>query len=296
MDPPGPSQSTNTCPDCGHSFTLAKDLLRHKRNKRPCVIREISEDDRKNPLVCKFCWRKFAKKQNLNDHLDICREKGLGTREEREAAAAPSPVLSAEDIKNAEIEKAKKFIDELAIRLNMRLTLSGTDLSYTSTPILCIKINPVTKPSLDNIICTPELIETHKSSLHSFFIDLIYFNPSARENYSIVSLSKKDDVLAFYEDEKWITDADLRNYDVLSDLLKKSIMCNGATLIKRTFPSLEIIRPDLRKHLEDFHKEPRRLLWNRCVGNIFADDRSDVTETHKILNTIMPQYTLPAQK
>ena len=63
------------CDNCGKAFRTPADLLRHKNRKIPCIIREISEDDKDNPLRCGYCNKIFSKVNNLNQHFGRCKIK-----------------------------------------------------------------------------------------------------------------------------------------------------------------------------------------------------------------------------
>lgn len=66
------------CYNCGKLFRTPAELERHKKRKTPCLIRDISEDERKNPNRCIYCNKILSKKEHLTRHLTKCKVKNGG--------------------------------------------------------------------------------------------------------------------------------------------------------------------------------------------------------------------------
>jgi hypothetical protein len=67
-----------SCNSCGKCFVSEAHLKRHINRTTPCVIREVSEEDRKNPNRCIHCNKIFSKKENLTKHGKTCKVKNRG--------------------------------------------------------------------------------------------------------------------------------------------------------------------------------------------------------------------------
>jgi hypothetical protein len=66
------------CDKCNKVFKHISNLKRHQNRKNPCD--PILGDPTKNtpPNTCHFCYRKFAHKQSLTNHFNICKIKNGG--------------------------------------------------------------------------------------------------------------------------------------------------------------------------------------------------------------------------
>lgn len=57
----------STCEKCCKYFELNSNYKRHLKRKKSCI---------KEPIKCKYCKKTFAKKQNLNKHIQqSCKKK-----------------------------------------------------------------------------------------------------------------------------------------------------------------------------------------------------------------------------
>lgn len=72
------TESNSMCFNCGKEFKDSAHLERHKKRKTPCLIRDVSEVNKKNPLRCIYCNSIFSRISNLNKHYKICKIKNGG--------------------------------------------------------------------------------------------------------------------------------------------------------------------------------------------------------------------------
>ncbi len=68
------------CDSCEKVFRTPIELQRHKNRKTPCLIKEISEDQKLNPNRCIFCNKIFSKKSNLIKHHKGCKIKNIDVK------------------------------------------------------------------------------------------------------------------------------------------------------------------------------------------------------------------------
>lgn len=68
----------NHCYDCGKQFETVQHYTRHRNRKTPCMIENISEDQKLNPDRCIYCNKIFSKNSNLVRHLNTCKIKNGG--------------------------------------------------------------------------------------------------------------------------------------------------------------------------------------------------------------------------
>lgn len=61
------------CDLCGRLFKKPIDLHRHKNRKKPCLIKEVSQENINNPNRCVHCGSIFVQHQSLTRHLLNCR-------------------------------------------------------------------------------------------------------------------------------------------------------------------------------------------------------------------------------
>jgi Zinc finger, C2H2 type len=111
------------CYNCGKLFRTPAELVRHKNRKTPCLIRDVSEIDKKNPNRCIYCNKILSKKENLTRHLTKCKIKngGLQTLHDKVKHEEQLRILQEEfelknkefDVKNKEFELKNKKIEEL---------------------------------------------------------------------------------------------------------------------------------------------------------------------------------------
>ena len=66
------------CYNCGKTFRTPGVLAQHKARKTPCIIRDISEENKKNPLRCIYCNKIFSRIPNLTKHSKTCKIKNGG--------------------------------------------------------------------------------------------------------------------------------------------------------------------------------------------------------------------------
>lgn len=65
----------NICTGCNKTFRTPGVLAKHMARKTPCNIKDLSEDDMKNPLRCIYCNFIFSRMPNLTKHYKTCKPK-----------------------------------------------------------------------------------------------------------------------------------------------------------------------------------------------------------------------------
>lgn len=96
------------CYGCGKTFRTPNDLLRHKNRKTPCLIREITEDDKKNPLRCIYCNKISSKKGNLDGHLLKCKIKNGGLNKLHDKVKYEEQIRIIKEESTKEVNDVKK--------------------------------------------------------------------------------------------------------------------------------------------------------------------------------------------
>jgi hypothetical protein len=193
-----------------------------------------------------------------------------------------------EEIKKMRIEELKKRMAEISAECNITLTLTGYNLSHTITPIIHTVINPLSNPSFHNIKCTKEMIESFTGCLYNFFMEIIYFNPAARENYSISIIDRKEEIMSYYEGGKWNNITNMNEHNEFGRLLQDVVVPYGRLVIKSLFPTKQGINNLLRQSLEMFEDKPRERAWKGSIYLLSQIECQDVVETHNVLKIEFP--------
>lgn len=87
------------CYNCGTIFKNIHHLNRHKERKTPCLIRDITDEDKKKPY-CIFCNRIFCNIGNLNKHYVRCKVKNGGMQ------------ILADKVKKEQEERYKDLLEK----------------------------------------------------------------------------------------------------------------------------------------------------------------------------------------
>jgi hypothetical protein len=237
MNPPN-NDPNKTCYSCGKTFLTPTDLARHKKRKTPCLIREISDADRNNPLRCIYCNKIFSKANNLNRHHGVCKVKngGMQTLHDKVKYEESLRIIQEEqEIKNKNIEammvalqtqmreenaQMKARIEELEAQ-NKALSAgsinninnsnnSGTINNIGTVNNITIAVNNFDKPKLDHIRNFESW--TFEEFARLFNHELagtplaIWYDPKYPENRALHLVNKKNGETLIIMDGKWVTD------------------------------------------------------------------------------------------
>lgn len=168
------------CHNCGKTFKDARDLRRHGNRKTPCLIHELSEEDKIKPH-CIFCNRIYKSQKILKMHLKKCKVKNGGMD------------VLVEKIRVLE-EEMKEIKDK--IKDDGGKITNNTFINNTTN--INIIFNNYNNPSIDKVIVTPEEISQCRK-LSRLMMEKIYFNESIPENHSVYLKNKKEKSMIVYE-------------------------------------------------------------------------------------------------
>ena len=242
MDNPN-IDANKTCYNCGKTFHTPTDLLRHKKRKTPCLIREISEADKNNPLRCIYCNKIFSKPSHLTRHHGVCKIKngGLQTLHDKVKYEENLRVMQEEQDKknkdmefiltqmradiealraeNKELREAKQPTPELAIGnvgVNNGFVNNGFVNGNVNTinNTINIAVNNFDKPKLDHLrnfqSWTFEdfarLFNHELAGTPLALVEKIWYDPAHPENRSLHLVNKKNGETLIIIDGRWVTD------------------------------------------------------------------------------------------
>lgn len=211
------------CYSCGKVFRTPNDLLRHKNRKTPCLIRDIPEEQKLNPLRCIYCNKILSNKSHLTRHLKICKVKNGGMdilvdkvrydqeiRILKEQNQQMQQLMEQKDKeKDDQIKQLREEMDQLKKAITVPTTTNNTNnntinnnhTNNFNAPI-SITINNYTNPSIDGLTITPaELANAQK--LSKFLLQKLFFNPALPQNHCIYLQNRKDKSLVIYDSNDW---------------------------------------------------------------------------------------------
>lgn len=201
----------NKCYNCGKNFKYPKDLERHKGRKTPCLIREVTPEDRHNPNRCIFCNKIFSTKGNLIKHLSTCKIKNGGMNILDDKVQHEQKIRILEEQQMSDREKIQKMEEKMAemaekmAKMETQPTVINNSVinNTTTTNNIIINFHSYDKPKLDTLKLTPQdlLVE----SVHKKLIELIYFNKTLPENHVLWRPNIKEQRLLVYKDGDWKT-------------------------------------------------------------------------------------------
>ena len=176
------------CYSCGMIFRTPANLQRHKSRKTPCLIRNLPEADKNNPLRCIFCNKILSKKENLTRHFKTCKIKngGMGILDEKVRHEQEIRIINEKnEIRYNELqqqmigfqEQWKQLSTEHKALLNNTTNSNNTNSNNTNSN------NNITnnfhfhnfdKPKLDTLIITQDDLLTEHVTRK--VLEMIYFN------------------------------------------------------------------------------------------------------------------------
>ena len=139
-----------TCPLCSTQFTTARRLQSHLKRKNPCVNLDDNSQkkiiiEKKNLLIepeilmCQYCNKKIARKDNLNRHLAVCRFRNSSNENNAlvQLQEEMAHIKYQLNEKGKQLEKQKKQIEELKAK--------PTNINNNNLQIVCVR-------SIDNYL------------------------------------------------------------------------------------------------------------------------------------------------
>jgi hypothetical protein len=193
------------CYSCGKEFRTPSELLKHKNRKTPCLIRDITPEQRSNPNRCIFCNKIFSKKGNLTRHHKICKIKngGMDILDQKSQYEQTVRILQERDKQKDElIGKLAHQLEELQDQFT-KLSSHQTTKIKGNNNTTTINFNNYNTPCVDNIRITQDdlLVENIACKM----IELIYFNKDIPANHTIYLPNLREKRLHVRKDNSWNT-------------------------------------------------------------------------------------------
>lgn len=235
-----PIDNTNkTCYNCGKTFRTSADLSRHKNRKTPCLIREISDADRNNPLRCIYCNKIFSKINNLNQHHNKCKIKngGLQTLHDKVKYEENMRIMQEENIRNNKNlealisimreENAQMHAEMRALRDELRESKQtsagsttgvsggvnngvGVNNGTVNNTNNTVNVNNYNSPNIDYIkndfTAFAKLFNRELAGTPIALVEKIWYDPDHPENRALHLVNKKNGETLVIIDGRWVTD------------------------------------------------------------------------------------------
>jgi hypothetical protein len=226
------------CYNCGKEFKYIKDLERHKDRKTPCLIRDVTPEDMRNPNRCIFCNKIFVNQFTKDRHYKVCKIKNGGME------ILVDKVIMEQEIRNLkemlkEKEESDKRRDTEFANFKKQMEEKFNNMVITPQPAINItnnnnlnlqfNINLYTNPSVDKLkITLDEIINYDKVS--KLLFKKMYFNPDLPQNHCMYLVNKKDRSLLLNDEEGWrIVSGD--NLETVIQKLSNVIALKGSDIL-----------------------------------------------------------------
>lgn len=225
------------CYNCGKPFRDEFQLQRHKKKKTPCLIREIDEKDRHNPLRCIYCNKIFSKTSNLIRHHGSCKVKNGGMQTLHDKVKYEEQMrikMEEHELKNKDVQAMFSLmqakIDLLEAKVNTcehalvqaapaavvannnsaGTLVMGNNTTNNNTINLNITINSYNKPNLDyiknDVKKFEKLLKYEMSAIPMALVEWVWYNRDHPENVSAHLVNKKTGEVLVSIEGKWVTD------------------------------------------------------------------------------------------
>lgn len=222
----------NKCYNCGKVFRDDNDLARHKKRKTPCLIRDITEEDRVNPNRCIYCNKVFAKNFTLTKHLKSCKIKNGGLdklydkvkyeetirimKEEHERQMENITALITAAVTAAVSASCEQKFGELLAKQTpaantnaINNTVNNNIVVNNNNNTVNIVINSYNKPNIDHLIKLDTFSKLFLDKVVGTPMELIskiWYDPEHPENTSIHLVNKKSGETLVMQNGAWITE------------------------------------------------------------------------------------------
>ncbi len=208
------TQDLKKCFGCGKTFHTPTDLQRHKDRKTPCLIREVTEDQLKNPNRCIFCNKIFTTKGNLTKHHKGCKIKngGMNILDEKVRHEQEIRILKEKDgQKDEEIRQIKEQLAELQKQIKTNGIINNTVNNNTVNNVINVQINNYLEPNLEHIInrLDPasslfiQMFREHLVQTPMALVPIIWFNEDYPSNLAIYLVNKANGNLLIFNNNRW---------------------------------------------------------------------------------------------
>ena len=214
----------NKCYNCGKIFRDENNLTRHRARKTPCLIRDLTEEDKVNPNRCIYCNKVYSKKENLTKHLKSCKIKNGGLdklydkvkyeetirimKEEHERQIANITAVITATVTAAVTATCEQKFGELLAKQSI-VNSNNTQIGNNSNNTVNIVINNYNKPNIDHLIKLDTFSKLFIDKVVGTPMELIskiWYDPEHLENTSIHLVNKKSGETLVMQNGKWITE------------------------------------------------------------------------------------------
>ena len=217
--------SNKKCYNCCKEFRTPADLAKHKARKTPCLIRDISDDDKKNPLRCIYCNKIMSTVGNLTKHSKTCKIKhgGLDKLHYKVKYEEKLRIIREESLIELQVVKADMVAQMLAMKTEMMEEMNKLKSSVAVSPTtvnnntinkgvinnnINIHINNYTTPSVDHLLTFEKfnsLFMKEFAGLPIAIVCNLYFDSSHPENMSLHLINKSTGEMLAMMDDGWKT-------------------------------------------------------------------------------------------
>jgi uncharacterized C2H2 Zn-finger protein len=233
--------ANKTCYNCGKTFRTPADLIRHKGRKTPCLIREISDADKNNPLRCIYCNKIFSKTNNLNQHFSRCKVKngGLQTLHDKVKYEENMRIMQEENQRNNknleaiisimreenvqmqaqmqalrdELREAKQLVPTTTtgmtggVNNGIGVNINNGTVNNTNNTV---NVNNYNSPNIDYIkndfTAFAKLFNRELAGTPIALVEKIWYDPDHPENRALHLVNKKNGETLVIIDGRWVTD------------------------------------------------------------------------------------------
>lgn len=271
------------CYNCGKTFRTPNELLRHKNRKTPCLIREITEEAKNNPLRCIYCNTISSKKSHLERHLTTCKIKNGGLdklhgkvkHEEQMRIMQEQHRLELQAIKdqmNSEREATAVALASIKEEME-KIKASGSSVAKVNNTInntvnntvvntgpVTININSYTSPNADHLLTFGKFNEIFMKEFAGLPVSLVcnlYFDPSHPENMSLHLVNKSTGEMLTMCEGNWKT--------MSIDDVSAKIRAVG----------YEIAERGIKMHRKNFKFGDAEYVCGNILGNIHRPDTTE---------------------
>ena len=250
------------CYNCSKIFKYDSQLQRHINRKTPCLIRDLSDND-KQKIHCIYCNKVYKTNQSLNKHIEKCKIKngGMHILEEKLEYETMFKELKNQIVEDrAHIKKLEETVIELTsapITINTSNSITTSNTINNQNNIILASIG---NPDLSGLKITLEDVRS-TTNLTSKILEKIYFNPEFTQNYLLYVTNIKDKKVLVYDDPD--TGWELKIGDEIDKYLIKMLdtvqVQGAATLNGRDGPyagddiSFNQLPPAVQRIIRDFN-------------------------------------------